>query len=75
MTAPNVVVKTSTPRDRYTPTIRLTPYSTFPGLPIPGMPVNLVTPGMIRPIPGRVRFFDAGLGVVGVEPDYQIIHE
>lgn len=71
---PSVVVKTSTPRDRHTPTIRLIPYSAFPGFPVPGMPVHLDSPGMIRPVPGRVRYFDARLGVVGVEPDYQIIH-
>lgn len=74
MATPQVTIKTSTPRDRHTPTCRLVPFLTFPGMPIPGMPVDLIMPGTLRPVPGYVHSFDAGLGVVLVSPDYQMIH-
>lgn len=71
---PQVTIFTATPRDRHTPTIRLVPILSFPGIPIPGMPVDLVIPGTFRPIPGHVHSFDADAGTVSVAPDFQTIH-
>jgi hypothetical protein len=72
-TRPAIVIRTRTPRDRHTPTIRLIPFRSFPGMPLPGMPVDLHTPGVTRPVPGYVHSFDADAGIVRVEPDFQII--
>lgn len=74
LSLPQVVIKTATLRDRFTPTIRLVPFSDFPGTPIPGMLIDLVTPGYIRPVRGYVHSFDALAGVVRVAPDLQTIH-
>ncbi len=71
---PTVVIRTSTPRDRHTPTIRLIPLHKFPGTPIPGMPIALHHVGVTRPIPGFVHSFDAGADVVRVAPDFQLVH-
>ena len=71
--SPQVVIETRTPRDRFTPTIRLVPMATFPGMPIPGMPIDLDMPGTLRPLPGYVHSFDADAGIVRVAPDHQSI--
>lgn len=70
---PSVVIRAATPRDRHTPTIRIIPMRKFPGVPTPGMPVNLHHPGVTRPVPGFVHSFDADAGVVRVSPDFQSI--
>ena len=74
MARPAIVIRTATPRDRHTPTIRLIAFRSFPGMPIPGMGVDLHHTGVIRPVPGYVHSFDADIGIVRVAPDYQIIH-
>ena len=70
---PSVVIRTATPRDRHTPTIRIVPMRKFPGVPVPGSPVLLHTPGVTIPIPGYVHSFDAGARTVSVAPDFQSI--
>lgn len=70
---PEVTILTATPRDRFTPTIRLIPFRSFPGIPIPGMAVDMVTPGYLRPVPGYVHSFDADAGIVRVAPDFQVL--
>ena len=70
---PSVVIRTATPRDRHTPTIRIVPMHKFPGVPVPGSPVLLHTPGVTVPVPGYVHSFDAGARTVSVAPDFQSI--
>lgn len=73
MIRPAIVIRVSTPRDRHTPTIRLIPYTKFPGMPVPGMGVDLHHVGVTRPIPGFVHSFDVDAGIVRVVPDLQTI--
>lgn len=74
VTRPAVVIRTATPRDRHTPTIRIIPMRKFPGMPVPGMGVDLHHVGVTIPVPGFVHSFDADAGVVRVAPDFQLIN-
>lgn len=73
-----VRVPADAPRDIHRRTMRIIPLADFPGTPVAGELIELYQPGARTPVPGVVApVRTAGVrdgGIVGVEPDFQLIH-